>query len=107
MSADKTVIIIGGGLAGLTAGALLAKNGVQVQLFEARDKTGGCCATTNVQGYTFNDGALCLILPGVLDHAFSRLGLEREACLPLRKINPATPRPCRMGRWSAWAKACR
>jgi len=87
MNADKKIIIIGGGLAGLTAGALLAKKGLQVQLFEARDKTGGCCATTSVDGFTFNDGALCLILPNVLEHAFSRLGLQREACLPLRKIS--------------------
>jgi phytoene desaturase len=85
MSANK-IIIIGGGLAGLTAGALLVKNGLQVRLLEARDKTGGCCATTSVDGFTFNDGALCLILPEVLDHAFARLGLDREACLPLRKI---------------------
>jgi phytoene desaturase len=87
MSSAKKVIIIGGGLAGLTAGALLAKKGLSVQLFEARDKAGGCCATTNVQGFTFNDGALCLILPDVLDHAFSRLGLERTVLLPLRKIS--------------------
>ena len=86
LDVDKKITIIGGGLAGLTAGTLLAKNGLQVQLLEARDKTGGCCATTDVQGFTFNDGALCLILPEVLDHAFSRLGLDREACLPLRKI---------------------
>jgi phytoene desaturase len=87
MSAEDKVVIIGGGLAGLTAGALLAKNGLQVQLLEAREKAGGCCATTSVEGFTFNDGALCLILPNVLDHAFSRLGLQREACLPLRKIS--------------------
>ncbi len=87
MSADKKIIIIGGGLAGLTAGALLAKKGLHVLLFEARDKAGGCCATTNMQGFTFNDGALCLILPDVLDHAFSRLGLEREVVVPLRKIS--------------------
>ena len=58
-----------------------------MQLFEARDKPGGCCATTNVNGFTFNDGALCLILPVVLEHVFFRLGLDRTACLPLRKIS--------------------
>ena len=57
-----------------------------MQILEARDKTGGCCATTNIDGYTFNDGALCLILPNVLDHGFARLGLERHICLPLRKV---------------------
>lgn len=87
MNSAKQIIIIGGGLAGLTAGALLAKSGHHVQLFEARDKTGGCCATSCVDGFTFNDGALCLILPGVLDHVFNGLGLDRAQVLPLRKIS--------------------
>lgn len=84
---DKDVVgIIGGGVAGLSAGGLLARRGFQVKLFEANEKVGGCCATTKVGGYTFNDGALYAVLPGVLDHVFMRLGLDRPALLPLRKI---------------------
>lgn len=82
----KTVAIIGGGVAGLSAAGLLSRNGFDVKLFEANDKLGGCCATTNIDGYTFNDGAVFLALPGILDHVFSKLGLDRQALLPLRKI---------------------
>jgi phytoene desaturase len=86
LSKTKTVAIIGGGVSGLSAGGLLARQGLRVKLFEANDKVGGCCANTNVEGYSFDDGALCLVLPGVLDRVFERLGMDRVSILPLRKI---------------------
>lgn len=86
MASIKTVGIIGGGVAGLAAGGLLARMGIKVKLFEANEKIGGCCATTNIGGYTFNDGALYLALPTMLDHVFAKVGLDRTAVLPLRKI---------------------
>lgn len=86
MSKIKTIAIIGGGVSGLSAGGLLSRRGLRVKLFEANEKLGGCCANTNIGGYTFNDGALYLALPGMLDHVFERLGLDRSSVLPLRKI---------------------
>lgn len=82
----KTVVIIGGGMAGLSAGCFLAQKGFNVKLFEANDKVGGACATTTIKGFTFNDGALYLALPGILDHVFERLQIDCAAHLPLRKI---------------------
>jgi phytoene desaturase len=86
MSAEKRVCIIGGGISGLAAGLFLARQGWEVKLYEANHKLGGCCGTTCLDGYTFNDGALYIALPGVLDHVFQRLGLDRPALLPLRRI---------------------
>lgn len=85
----KTVAIIGGGVAGLAAGILLARRGMQVKLFEANHKLGGCCAATTQGGYTFSDGALWLVAPCLLDHAFQRIGLDRPTLLPLQKITAA------------------
>lgn len=82
----KTVAIIGGGVSGLAAGGLLSRNGIRVKLFEANPKLGGCCANTCIGGYTFHDGAQYLAFPGVLEHVFSRLGLDRASLLPIRKI---------------------
>ncbi len=82
----KTVAIIGGGLSGLAAGVALSRQGFRVRLFEANEKLGGCCANTRLQGYTFNDGALYVAVPGILDLAFSRLGLDRRSLVPLRRI---------------------
>ncbi len=86
MSKINTVAIIGGGVSGLSAGGLLARKGLKVKLFEANDKLGGSCANTNLGGYTFHDGALYLAFPGVLEHVFETLGLDRPSLLPLRKI---------------------
>ncbi len=86
MDRVETIAIIGGGMAGLSAGCFLAQKGINVKLFEANDKLGGACATTNVSGYTFNDGALYLALPGMLDHVFERLQIDRAAHIPLRKL---------------------
>ncbi len=82
----KTVAVIGGGLAGLTAARTLGLRGISVKLYEANNQLGGCCATTRIGGYTFNDGALFLAFPGLLDHLFHRLELDRESHLPLKKI---------------------
>jgi phytoene dehydrogenase-like protein len=82
----STVGVIGGGVSGLSAGGLLSRQGVRVKLFEANDKLGGCCANTNIGGYTFNDGAVYLGFPGIIDHVFERLNLDRRSILPLRKI---------------------
>ena len=82
----STVGVIGGGVAGLTAAARLARSGMKVELFEANDKVGGCCSTTDIGGYTFNDGALYLALPQMLDRTFAELGLDRQSVLPLQRI---------------------
>lgn len=86
MSGLRTVAVVGGGVAGLSAAGLLARQGLQVTLYEAGTRLGGCCGQTAVKGYIFNDGALYLALPGILDHVFARLGLDRAAYLPLRRI---------------------
>ncbi|MBN8654222.1 MAG: NAD(P)/FAD-dependent oxidoreductase [Anaerolineae bacterium] len=86
MASINSVTIIGGGMSGLAAGGLLARMGIKVKLFEANAKIGGCCATTNIGGYTFNDGALYLALPNMLDRVFAKVGLDRPSVLPLRRI---------------------
>jgi phytoene desaturase len=82
----RTVGVIGGGVSGLSAGGLLSRHGVRVKLFEVKDKLGGCCASTTLGGYTFNDAAGCLCFPGILDHVFEKLDLDRRSILPLRRL---------------------
>lgn len=82
-----TVAIIGAGMAGLAAALRLGREGVDVQVFEANDKVGGCCATTCIDGYRFNDGAVSLAMPQMLDRLFEALGLDRGRLLPLRTIS--------------------
>ena len=54
---DSTVAVVGGGIAGLTAAALLARQGRQVMLLEAHHQTGGCAGTFRRGPWTFDVGA--------------------------------------------------
>ncbi len=50
------IIIIGGGLGGLTAGAKLAKEGKTVLLLEQHDRPGGCATTFKRKDFTMEVG---------------------------------------------------
>jgi phytoene dehydrogenase-like protein len=54
---DKSVIIIGGGIAGLAAGSYVQMNGYKSTIFEMHDKPGGLCTAWQRKGYTI-DGCL-------------------------------------------------
>ncbi len=60
------VAIIGAGLGGLTFGALAAKDGHQVEVFDKNYKPGGVAATLEHEGYQFEQGPLLMgdLLPG-------------------------------------------
>ena len=51
------VVVVGGGIGGLTVAALLAARGVNVCLLEKEDTTGGCAANYSIGGYAFEGGA--------------------------------------------------
>ena len=51
-----TVLVLGGGPAGLTAGYLLAKAGRPVVVLEAEEQVGGLAKTVEIDGYRFDLG---------------------------------------------------
>lgn len=51
------VIVVGGGIGGLTTAALLAARGVDVCLFERQSRVGGCVANFEHLGYVFEPTA--------------------------------------------------
>jgi C-3',4' desaturase CrtD len=53
----QRVIVIGAGVGGLTAAALLARDGFQVTVLEAHVYPGGCAGTFFHKGYRFDAGA--------------------------------------------------
>jgi C-3',4' desaturase CrtD len=54
---DLNIVIIGAGVGGLAAGALLARKGAMVTVLEAQDYPGGCAATFSRNGCLFDAGA--------------------------------------------------
>jgi prolycopene isomerase len=57
------VVVVGGGLAGLTAGALLARAGEKVLVVEAEDTPGGYARSVAIDGYRF-EPAIHLVMGG-------------------------------------------
>jgi len=51
------VVVVGGGIGGLTTAALLAARGVGVLLLERAPRAGGCCAAFDAFGHRFEAGA--------------------------------------------------
>ncbi len=54
MNEQKTVHIIGGGIAGLSAGIFAQLNGFEATIFEMNQKTGGVCSSWERNGYSVN-----------------------------------------------------
>jgi C-3',4' desaturase CrtD len=53
---DAEVVVVGGGIGGLTAAALLAARGVNVCVLERASSVGGCAANFEKFGYSFEAG---------------------------------------------------
>ncbi|HEV7472926.1 MAG TPA: NAD(P)/FAD-dependent oxidoreductase [Pyrinomonadaceae bacterium] len=53
---DYEVVVVGGGIGGLTVAALLAQRGVAVCLLERESRVAGCVASFEKFGYTFEPG---------------------------------------------------
>jgi len=50
------VVVVGGGIGGLTVAALLAQRGMDVCLLERESQVGGCAASFEISGYSFEQG---------------------------------------------------
>jgi len=86
MESPVDVVVVGAGVAGLTAAALLAKQGLQVQLLEAHSQTGGCAGTFRRGPYTFDVGATQvagLEPTGIHARLFRHLGVAAPEATPL------------------------
>jgi phytoene desaturase len=79
-------LVIGAGLAGLSASLALSRAGREVVLLEAADTVGGCCSNARLDGCLFNNGALYLALPSLLRRAFAQLGVDFDSEVPLVPI---------------------
>ena len=78
------VVIIGGGLAGLTTAALLARSGKAVTLFEHSSREiGGRARTTDIDNFYFNQGPHALCLTDATDSILKEIGINlywRHCC---------------------------
>ena len=84
----STVVVIGGGIAGLASAALLAREGHTVTLLEGRPDVGGRAGSWDHDGFRFDTGPSWYLMPEVFDHFYKLLGTTAEEQLQLVTLDP-------------------
>ena len=84
----KSVIVVGGGLAGLACACELASNGFDVTIVERNAHLGGKMNVLQERGFTFDMGPTILTLPQVLCGILSRAGRRPEDYIELVNLDP-------------------
>jgi len=84
--AGKKVNIIGAGIAGLSVGCYLQKNGFRTQIFEKHSIPGGLCTSWQIGDYTF-DGCAHWILGTGPGSAFYKMWSELIDMQQLKTVN--------------------
>lgn len=82
------VVVVGGGLAGLSAAVELRGRGARVTLVEANDHLGGKMNVLEDSGYTFDMGPTILTLPEVLCGIIRRAGRDVTDLIDLVRLDP-------------------
>jgi phytoene dehydrogenase-like protein len=89
MAISADVVVVGGGLAGLTCAGLLARQGAEVVLLERAQALGGRAQSDRKSGFTFNLGPHALYAHGPGMDALRALGVAAAGGDPNQRRNHA------------------
>jgi len=78
MTDNKSAIIIGAGIGGITTAVYLASNGYSVDIYEKNSAPGGRCGQLIREGHRFDLGATMLLMPGIYHGVLGELGIKLE-----------------------------
>lgn len=84
----KKIIIIGAGFGGLSAGALLAKDGHEVHVFEKNEQAGGRASVLEEDGFRFDMGPSWYMMPDVFEKFFAEFGKKSSDYYALSALKP-------------------
>ncbi len=88
MTTTSPVAVIGSGLGGLAAAAVLGARGHRVTLFDKNPWFGGKAAVFEEGGFRFDMGPTILTVPAVLRRIFAEAGEKLEDHLPMIRLDP-------------------
>ncbi len=86
--ATENVVIVGAGLAGLSAALRLAGAGRSVTVIERESVPGGRSGLLQKDGYNFDTGPTVLTMPSLIEEAFNSVGEEMKDWLDLIPLRP-------------------
>ncbi|EDP69178.1 phytoene dehydrogenase [Carnobacterium sp. AT7] len=86
-SQKKSVIVIGGGLGGISAAISLAQSGYNVSLFEQNDHLGGKLNRLEQDGFGFDLGPSILTMPHVFEKLFTDSGRKMADYLSIIQLD--------------------
>ena len=84
----ENVVIVGAGLAGLSAALRLAGAGRSVTVIERESVPGGRSGLLQKDGYAFDTGPTVLTMPSLIEDAFNSVGEEMKDWLDLIPLRP-------------------
>ncbi len=85
---DKTAIIIGAGIGGITTSIILAQHGYKVMIIEKNAHPGGRCGNIIKDGHRFDIGATLLMMPDVYEKIYQTIGCDFYKELDLIRMDP-------------------
>lgn len=87
---NKSVIIIGAGLGGLSAAITLAHAGFKVRVVEQQATVGGKLQRVEAEGYRFDRGPSTITLPHLFEDVFTAAGRRMEDYVVIERLQQAT-----------------
>ncbi len=78
MNSHKKIIIVGGGMAGLTAAAYLTRNHFDVLILEKNERVGGLVGTFENKGFFFDSGPRAFVNSGIVKPILNDLGISYD-----------------------------
>ena len=87
--AQKSVIVIGSGFAGLSAASFMAKAGWDVTVIEKNDTPGGRARQLKEAGFTFDMGPSFYWMPDIFERYFAQFGKKVTDYYSLTRLDPS------------------
>jgi phytoene desaturase len=87
---DKTAVVIGAGIGGLTTAIRLAVTGWEVKVYEQNESVGGKMGQIEIDGFRWDTGPSVITMRHVLDELFSTAGRNLDDYLTLHPVEPLT-----------------
>ena len=86
---EKRIVVIGAGFGGMSAAAVLAKNGNEVTLVEKNSQPGGRAMLYKKEGFIFDMGPSWYLMPEAFERYFAQFGKKPTDYFELKRLDPS------------------